>query len=440
MRLNKRWFEPPQHEERKRYAETLIRKLKRFVVNHSGRRSWKTETAKRALVWTARNSVNMNYLVGAPVQAQAKRVYWSDFKALTRNDVIIDRSDGDLWLKFATGSMIQVAGMDKPERFEGFPWHGVVLDEYGNMKANTLDEVVLPMLADTKGWLWALGVPEGRNHYFDLVEAIRLKKWRPDESEIFHWHSREIMDAAELAAMEAVYDEQMFSQEFGGEFVHFAGRAYYAFNEKTHCKPVRDLYDPKAPLVFCFDFNVDPGVAVVCQERQLRNGLEGTACIGEVYIPRNSNTEIVSNKLCADWKAHEGHIYLYGDYTGGARGSAKIAGSDWVIIKQVLGAAFGKERIHDRVKTNPNVRDRINAVNGRLRATNGDVRMMVDPRHCPHLIKDFEGVTILEGSAGELDKKSAPQLTHISDAIGYYIHSEFGPNRHKLIVGSGARF
>lgn len=443
MRLNKRWFEPPEHEQRRRYAETLVRKLKRFVVNHSGRRSWKTETAKRALVWTARNTVNMNYLVGAPVQAQAKRVYWSDFKALTRNDVIIDRSDGDLWLKFATGSMIQVAGMDKPERFEGFPWHGIVLDEYGNMKANTLDEVVLPMLADTKGWLWALGVPEGRNHYFDLVEAIRLKKWRPDESEIFHWHSREIMDAVELAAMEAVYDEQMFAQEFGGEFVHFAGRAYYAFDEKLHCKPVRESYDKRAPLVFCFDFNVDPGVAAVCQERKLPNGLDGTAIIGEVYVPRNSNTEIVARKLVSDWgkdgMGHEGRIMLYGDYTGGSRGSAKTQGSDWDIIKRILRDGFG-DRIHDRVKVNPPVRDRINAMNARLKAVNGDIRMMVDPAHAPHVVKDLEGVTLLEGSAGEIDKKSAPQLTHISDGAGYYVAAEFGFKKHSMTVSQGGRF
>jgi len=46
-----------------------------------------------------------------------------------------------------------------------------------------------------------------------------------------------------------------------------------------------------------FDFNVSPGVAVIGQEQMLPSGMQGTAIIGEVYIPRNSNTVKVCNKI-----------------------------------------------------------------------------------------------------------------------------------------------
>lgn len=437
-----RWFgkndRVAAHVERAAYARALLSDESRFIFNHAGRRSWKTETAKRALVSRAMDRPAERYLVGGPTNKQTKSVYWADLKALTPPHWVADKSDGDLWLRLRNGSEIHVAGMDAPDRVEGQIWHGALLDEFGNMQARVLDEVILPMIADTKGFLWGIGVPEGRNHYYDLIEAIKRGQWR-EGAKVFHWHSEDIMDPDEIAAMRAVYDEQMFAQEFGGEFVHFAGRAYYAFDEKIHCGPVKDLYDKRAPLIFCFDFNVDPGVAAVCQERKLPNGLDGTAVIGEVYVPRNSNTEVVSRKLVDDWKDHEGRIAIYGDFTGGARGSAKTQGSDWDIIKRILRPVFG-DRLSDKVTVNPPVRDRINAMNGRLKAVNGDVRMMIDPRVAPHIVKDLEGVTLIEGSAGEIDKNSAPQLTHISDALGYYITAEFGYKKHQTLVSHGGRF
>jgi hypothetical protein len=71
-------------------------------------------------------------------------------------------------------------------------------------------------------------------------------------------------------------------------------------------------------LSFAFDFNVEPGVAVVIQEQQLLNGLQGTAVIGEVWIPRASSTPAVCRKLAADWGNHAGPVRIYADATGGA--------------------------------------------------------------------------------------------------------------------------
>jgi len=53
--------------------------------------------------------------------------------------------------------------------------------------------------------------------------------------------------------------------------------------------------------------------------------------------------------------------------------------------------------------------------------------MMIDPKHAPHTVKDFEGVRLLEGGSGEIDKKHEDQkmLTHLTDAFGYYVAKEF---------------
>lgn len=414
--MTPRWFQGPSHAGR----VAFWRSEKRFIFCHSGRRSWKTETAKRRLVRALVASPNRRFLAAAPTSRQAKRIFWEDFKKLIPNELKAVTSETEMFVRLKAGQELHVAGMDAPDRVEGQLWHGVLLDEYGNMAERVWPEVISPVLADTGGWAMLTGVPEGRNHYFDLIQRMRHR----DDAAVFHWPSWEILPPEEIEVQRQNLDELTFAQEFGGEFVHFAGRAYYPFDAKTHCAPLRSLYDPRAPLVFCFDFNVDPGVAVICQERRLPSGMDGTAVLGEVFIPRNSNTEIVSRKIIADWGTHEGRIHLYGDFTGGNRGSSKLRGSDWDIILNILGRVWPPGRLHLDVPPNPPVRRRINAVNARLKSMSGDIRLMIDPAHAPNTVKDFEGVTLIEGSAGEINKKDG-KLSHLSDALGYYIARVF---------------
>jgi hypothetical protein len=147
--------------------------------------------------------------------------------------------------------------------------------------------------------------------------------------------------------------------------------------------------------------------------------------VGEVYIPQNSNTPAVCNRIIQDWGSHAGRVAIYGDATGGARGTAQTEGSDWDLVKNAIYGHFGPERVRFEVPdANPTERARVNAMNSRLRAKDGTIRMMVDSS-ARHTIADFEGVRLLEGGSGELDKKRDPKLTHLTDGLGYYIVKTF---------------
>ena len=336
------------------------------------------------------------------------------------------KSETELRLKLVTGATIWVTGMEKPERIEGSPWDGAVLDEYGNMKANVWGEHVRPALADRGGWCWFIGVPEGRNHYWDLYQ--RAQADTTGEWAAFTWTSEEILPAAEIAAMAADLDPLTYDQEARAQFVSFQGRAYYGFDELTHVRPL--AYMPGAPLIICLDFNVSPGVAVVCQEQPLPSGEDGTGVIGEVWIPQHSTTPRVCAKLYEDWQSHAGPIIFYGDATGGATGSAKVAGSDWVLVRQYFEHTDWRGRLAFRVPgRNPAPRARMNVVNSRLKTMDGRIRLMVDGKRAPHVVTDFAGVRVLEGTAGELDKNTDPKLTHLTDAVGYYESYDFGRTR-----------
>lgn len=428
----------PHPEQQRLINATIIPSLYgqptlRFPVVPAGRRSGKTAIAKRKLIISAMLGTKYNiprFFAAAPTRDQAKRIWWDDLKMMTPPEhQSRPPSESELTIYFTSGSQLVVVGLDKPQRIEGVPWDGGVLDEYGNMKEKAWVENVRPALSDRRGWCWFIGVPEGRNHYYDLYK--KAKADQTGEWGDFHWKSADILDPKEIEAAKRDLDEMTYLQEYEGSFLSFEGRVYYSFDENNNTARIK--YNPKAPLIFCFDFNVSPGTAAIIQEKtrfdREGNALIGdtiTCIIGEVYIERNSNTPMVCRKLIKDWGEHQGQIYLYGDATGGASGSAKVAGSDWDIIKKIMNGHFGNDRVHYRIPNqNPYERERINAVNSRCKSMEGVVRLLVDPSKAPMTVKDFEGVQYIPGGAGEIDKKKNPKLSHLTDAIGYYVSLEF---------------
>ena len=413
----------------------------RFAVAPCGRRSGKTELAKRHVIRCALYGTafpDARFFCAAPSRMQAKRIYWEDLIKYSPDVFVTNINWTELFIQYVNGSRVYVLGLDKPQTIEGSPWDGGVLDEYADMKEEAWRLHVRPALTDRQGWCWLIGVPEGRNHYYDTYK--RALSGESAEWGAFHWISADILSAHEIEQIKLETDEISYRQEYEGSFENFTGVAYYNFSDKTHYTSIER--DKNRPLILCFDFNTAPGVAVICQEftQQEVHGIIAPGCsptvtvaVGEVHIERNSNTEIVCNRIIKDYSDHQSIIQIYGDATGGAKGSAKIKGSDWDIVKSTLTPAFGN-RIRMHVpNANPKERSRVNSVNSRLKTVSGFRGLMVNAKRCPHLVKDFEGVQTVVGGSGEIDKKKNKQLTHLSDAIGYYIHKEYPISKGRAV-------
>lgn len=432
-----RWTELRDHKTQiESYQST-----KRFNVVPAGRRSGKTEIiGKRKQVLRFLLCHDKNYphfyspfpdpkfFIAAPTRDQVKNIYWNDIKALIPPQFLAKPpNESNLILTGKNGAALHLVGLDKPERIEGIPWDHGVIDEIGNVKPHAWQENIRPALSDRRGGCDFIGVPEGRNHYYDL--AKKAEHDLTGDWGYYHWISADILSKEEIAAAKNDLDELVYKQEYEASFVNFAGLIYYNFDGDIHVGDYANLYDPERPLVLCFDFNVSPGVAVVLQELgadvfKIPIGKTVTTILAEIHIPKNSTTPRVCKKIIEDWQYHKGNVLCYGDATGGAKGTAKVRGSDWDLIKEELRPYYGT-RLHVNVpKSNPAERQRVNAVNSRLKTASEEVKMVID-KSCLNLIKDFEGVRVLEGSAGEIDKNSDPNLTHLSDSIGYYIHKEF---------------
>ena len=429
--ISSRGYKLRSHPEQLKYLNSTAR----FNVVPAGRRSGKTEIAKRRTIIKAMQSGGVvapswpgRYFLAAPTRDQAKKIFWDDLKAFIPPLLQTHVSESELCIRLPNMAELYVLGMDKPARIEGSPWDGGILDEYGNMKEQTWTAHVRPALSDRQGWCDFIGVPEGRNHYYDLYQ--RALKDTTGEWEAFHWLSSDILPAKEIEAAKRDLDPLTFQQEYEGSFITFSGLVYYSFSEENNVWKLR--YDPDDALTFCFDFNVSPGVAVVVQEipvgevYDVTDDLQErtiTGCINEVHIPKHSNTVKVCDRLIRSYPDHKGEIHIYGDATGGSKGTAKLHGSDWEIVKQKLYGYYGDQRVFMKVdKSNPPERSRVNAVNSRILTLSGDVHLMIDPK-CKYLIDDFQSV-VMDEKTGGVDKSDLKH-THLTDSVGYYIAKRY---------------
>lgn len=392
----------------------------RFLVVSSGRRSRKTLIGERKVLNQALRHRGKKYFLGAPTRQQAKDIFWMGetcgLKRILPQALIRDYSDSELWIRFPNDTMVQVVGLDKPQRIEGQPWNGCMITEMGDVKKDAWEMNIRPVLADTLGFAILEGVPEGRNHYYDLAiwaaggaipetkPLIGAYAENPDDPDwaFYSWFSADVLSADEIAANRRELDERTFRQEYEGSFEQESGRAYYAFG--LHNMIPDSVLNP-APVHVGMDFNVDPMTAVLCD-------VSGDMVIqfDEVFL-RHSNTYEMVEYLIHEKGLNPAITTIYPDATGGAE-SSNATRSDLKILKQ---AGF-KVRAYS---INPRQRDRIAAVNTRCRSADGSVRFHI-MRKCKKTMNDLNRVQVLpDGRIDKDDKDSG--LTHISDGLGYLI-------------------
>lgn len=145
-RQRARWYELIPHPVQLKLLSAVENGI-RFPIVPAGRRSGKTERAKRFISRQALWYPNERYFAAAPTYAQAKKIWWNDLKALTFSAVHIKRpSESDLIIFMPNGTEIHVIGLDQPQRIEGVEWTGGVIDEIADVKSESLEANIMPAL------------------------------------------------------------------------------------------------------------------------------------------------------------------------------------------------------------------------------------------------------------------------------------------------------
>ena len=334
-----------------------------------------------------------------PTYRQGRMVIFPMLKQLLGGRPHLKINESDLSIKFKNGSEIAIKGADNEDSLRGVSLSRVVLDEYAFMKPNVWEEIIYPSLIDTpKSSALFIGTPDGHNHFYDifLKGQKKDKDWKS-------WQFKTIdggfVPKEEINKAKTTMDEKTFRQEFEATFESSGNKVAYNFDRNKHIKQANELGHIKWAGI---DFNVDYMSASACSEYT-----DSTLHYYDEIRLKNSNTDEMAQAIKNKWKNIKD---IYPDPSGTAR-STTSSESDFDILR-----AYGFNVIAH--KKAPTHRDRISALNFKLKDATGRVKMTVDPQ-CVELIKDLELCS--RDKNGGIDKTDINR-THALDSATYGLH------------------
>jgi len=396
----------------------------RFVCVVAPRQSGKSLLCFRKIILAALQRKG-RYIYVLPTVNQARKVCWDRMvemlKPLTSEVYAARKSE--LAFYFKNGSILTLESGERRERIEGISITGAIIDECSDQLPGLYELSVLPALSQVNNsWCWRVGVPKsngvGGQDFKEACEKYRLlSECGDDQFAYIHW-SYANKDFREI--MRTTLDKKGFREQALGKWSTYTGGCYYAFAD-DNLMTEEYKADPTLPILFGFDFNVDWYSVVVAQYKA------GVFHVFDEVRLSNANTRTALDTLVARFGGMSKRYIAYGDAAGRQRQtSADI--SDYIAIE-------AEKRIPMKAifpRSNPSVVYRIERVNSFLRTADGYIRLLIAPK-CKYLIKDLFSVTWKEGERTQ-DKKN-PELTHMSDALGYLLVShEDHEGKNRVIV------
>lgn len=343
--------------------------------------------------------------------------------------VVQDYNKSDMTMKLINGAEILWRSADNPDSLRGPNLGWFWGDEFAMLPTDETWDILIGRLRLLPSRGWVTTSPRGFNwlyHTFHNREGYSLINCSS--------RSNSFLPDGFVASLEAKYGGSWAAQEIEGEFAEWTDSPCYTFRREVNTeKGLAERYDPVRPLILCCDFNVRfmswPYAQVVKGEPRV---------LGEVTFPPAGKVESVS---IADmvrlfrnrFPAHPGGVTVYGDASGHGR-DAQTAKSDYDIM-QLEFRGYSSPVTFNVPRSNPQVKDRINAVNRLLRGADGAPRLRIDADGCPELIQDllqveWDSTGTKEKQYGD-PKDMRSRRTHSSCGLGGWIWREY-PLRSEL--------
>jgi len=374
----------------------------RFKSVVAGRRFGKTYLSTIELIKAATTGKNKNCWYIAPTYGAAKEIAWDMLIQNIPEEYIVKTNETGLTIKLINGSVISLKGAERSAVLRGRSLNHCILDEFSEMRPEVWHEVIRPSLSDREGSALFIGTPKGRNHFYDL--------WAKGVDGADNWQSFQYttlqggnVSASEIEQARSDLDERTFKQEYEAAFITYAGIIYYNFERASS---VVKYKDDGGVLHIGMDFNTDPMSAVVA----IRKG-NTLICIDEIVI-YGSNTDEMAKEIHERYPNRQ--IIIYPDPAARQRKTSAAGRTDLSILQN--SGFMTKAR-----SSHPAIRDRINAVNSRLKSGNGERHLFFTDK-CKQVIKSLERQTYKEGTS---QPNKDDGYDHMNDALGYLVEYLF---------------
>ena len=339
----------------------------RFNVLVTGRRFGKTHLAVRQLIKFASKPKQKVWYV-APTYRQAKMICWESLKTKLKDLKWIRKiNETDLSMDLKNGSQIALRGADRgADSLRGVGLNYLVIDEFADITPEAWYEVLRPTLSDTKGHAFFCGTPKGYGNWaYDLYS----KGQKDTDWQSFQFTTLEggQVDQEEIDQAKIDLDERTFRQEYLASFETYFGSIYYNFDPKENVKPYTMM--PNQPIHIGMDFNIDPMSACCFQV------VGQTIYFFDEIVIFGSNTD----EMCQEIKSrYSQRVIVYPDPSCRARKTSAGGRSDLTILQNCGFEVRCKNKA-------PEIRDRINSVNSKLKNANNERLLYVAPK-CKKII------------------------------------------------------
>ena len=418
MRLNLKLYTP--HEKQLEFHSSPAR----YRVASWGRQSGKSTACLNELLKRAWENPGTRYWFVSPTYPQARIQYRRLVGMLwSCAELMVKKNQTELRVRLINQSEISFKSGENFDNLRGETLHGAVVDEVRDQHPELWPQVLRPMLTTTKGWAAFVSTPNGFDSFYDLAERAKTD---PDWAVIKAPSTcNPLFTHEEYEAAKRELSEAEFDQEINANFrdLH-SGSVYVSFSEEnlTERSPFLSdgIYTPLLPLVIGLDFNLSPMSWAIGQTRN-----ETFYFFDEIFLKKSHTqeaaTELVQRIQALDIKAPT-QVILAGDATGKAGQRAAAGKSDYSILFEALTQAG--IRFENRTpEANPAIKDRINVMNAKLKSATGVRQLFIHPKRCPRLVTDLQRVVWKQGGSFILDQTTNPELTHMSDAVGYVVHA-----------------
>ena len=380
----------------------VITNTSRFRVLITGRRFGKTYLAINELAKFARYSNKKVWYV-APSYRQAKSICWNELKEkLIKHKWVKSINNSDLTIVLRNNSKISLRGADNENSLRGIGLDFLVMDEFADIHKQAWYEVLRPTLSDTQGHALFCGSPRGFGNW--SYELYKLGETNKDwQSFKYTTLEGEQVSKDEIEQAKEDLDLRTFQQEYEATFVNYSGMIYYNFNREKNLLDKFSNYHNT--LHIGLDFNVEPMCAVVSV---IEN--DSIIIIDEIQIYSSNTNEMVDEIKTR----YNKKIIIYPDPSAKQRKTSAGGMTDLAILKN---AGF-EVRCKNKA---PLVRDRINAVNSKLKNVKGQNNLFI-LKSCKNAIKSIERQIYKEGTHIP-DKDSG--YDHMNDALGYLVEYNY---------------
>jgi hypothetical protein len=373
----------------------------RFRVLITGRRFGKTFLALNELAKFSRYPKKKVWYI-APTFRMCKDIMLDPLvEKMTKHKWISKVNYSDLTITLKNKSLIQLRSSDNFNSLRGVGLDFICIDEFSDVDERAWFEVLRPTLSDKsrEGSALFLGTPRGFGNWsFNLYKRQdNDKNWKSFQ---FTTLDGGQVSQSEIDQAKNDLDDRTFRQEYMASFEKYSGQIYYNFDREQN---IIEKYTPTTNSIHIgIDFNIDPVSAVISEVQQ-----DDLYVYDEIVI-YSSNTDELVEEINNRYSGK--HIFVYPDPASKQRKTSAGGRTDLSILKN----AGYNVRVRN---AHPLIRDRINAVNTKLKNAKG-VRTLFIANNCKNVIKSIERQIYKEGTSLP-DKEN--NYDHMNDALGYLV-------------------